>query len=1304
MPLNIPPSFDKDIQGRDTNIFPIVRINTDTTIRISTNSVNHNGYYYKPLLLNIPSIKEKINISTRKYTISNVNLDISNTPYEGGKTFSEIVGENSLINTDVEIRWLSPSSIDDESFQIYNGTVRKYDIASDGKVRILLEDRSQAALDKDLPQTTLFGAGVPDKYQNKKVPLVVGKVDKSPCVLSSPLTTGDDAYSEEQVVIQVDSIPVDLTDGRLYIYDEYYYKIAKYQNYSLFGLHLHYQEGDVYTHQNIDNKIILTLSQYMAGDIQEYKITSFAQDNAHVEIEPKIQTVSGSMWHSDDLILDNGNFIEGTGISTDVSIYNADSFIEGNGILYVDGTIFYIADGSYRQLIQALNLNFTIKPIPSNIISSGNITVDGDNIEFNPIRMSINPTGIVQAEKQFGTYYGADGHNYGTITTYNNGFWIYLLLQPTIWGEFEFQHPTSSDTENFAIQNVLQGETLTQSQSSILNNFTISFSPDGLSGSQVIDLTGYASNGISLNSLNIKYDIMAKDVFKNPFYVNVKGRAMASDGTSPTAPAAIKHILNTELGQNVYTTFSDNYGWGYDFTVDKKISGMKLIQNIASASPYIPRYDPMGSFDLIEIPMGDVYSDHIIKEEDVIDFSFSRSSISDVKTRIIFNYRWDYARGAFDADPIDINILEILPLYDPNYYGFKMPDDGEYDHAESTLEISDHRGKYIRDYATAKAFAEWFLMWSCNSHLQLNIKLPLKWLKLEVGDFVSFDALLGGISPYEIDYYQQLTDDKVNAQKVFKNFLITSTNKTLTGVQISCVQMHDLDPSWVYGCTNVDACNYDPDANIDNGICTFLDACGDCVPAGNTDCNIDCTGVEGGDALVDECGVCEGEGVPAGDCDCFGNVLDECGECGGYGIDDLCSDSLFPCTGGETGLVENQGCAGCQDEDAINDNFNNYEKDVWHERTVPNMPTEAGQYSMIGVDDYFEFIIEFPSFDGLIAYDEDDNKVFEIMTEPPYTNPNDWGTTVQYAITEEHTYDIRFSENIQTFLFRKDESDAIYDCRKLGYATENGCCAYEGSCLPRIDNIHIQSVNNLQSEIRFHNAAEYAVCNPLMIPVVAPSWADLIAMGSEESYDGYYKLEDISLTVKKEFLDGEHWGTIAVFITADNPEHYEILPNQENIIFIASVVPKDPLGNDSTESEITFKLSDFTNVKYFGSDSNDGVQNLFKIKEGVEPEDISQLNIEIYAEIHVADSPTVHDYADIPIHPYYGTVNVGDVNGDGAWNVLDIVALANCVLADGCGEIIHGGASADVNGDGGWNVLDIVALANCVLADSCGDE
>ena len=77
------------------------------------------------------------------------------------------------------------------------------------------------------------------------------------------------------------------------------------------------------------------------------------------------------------------------------------------------------------------------------------------------------------------------------------------------------------------------------------------------------------------------------------------------------------------------------------------------------------------------------------------------------------------------------------------------------------------------------------------------------------------------------------------------------------------------------------------------------------------------------------------------------------------------------------------------------------------------------------------------------------------------------------------------------------------------------------------------------------------------------------------------------------------------------------------------------------------------------------------------------------------------------IFNYKSCSGIGNVNGDtdddgnDVWSVLDIVALANCVLNDNCQDIQFS-CAADVNEDGGWNVLDVVVLANCVLADSCG--
>jgi hypothetical protein len=62
-----------------------------------------------------------------------------------------------------------------------------------------------------------------------------------------------------------------------------------------------------------------------------------------------------------------------------------------------------------------------------------------------------------------------------------------------------------------------------------------------------------------------------------------------------------------------------------------------------------------------------------------------------------------------------------------------------------------------------------------------------------------------------------------------------------------------------------------------------------------------------------------------------------------------------------------------------------------------------------------------------------------------------------------------------------------------------------------------------------------------------------------------------------------------------------------------------------------------------------------------------------------------------------GECGSGDMNADGSNNVLDVVALVNCVLNANCD-----GCTGDMNADGSHNVLDVVALVNCVLNANCG--
>ena len=72
----------------------------------------------------------------------------------------------------------------------------------------------------------------------------------------------------------------------------------------------------------------------------------------------------------------------------------------------------------------------------------------------------------------------------------------------------------------------------------------------------------------------------------------------------------------------------------------------------------------------------------------------------------------------------------------------------------------------------------------------------------------------------------------------------------------------------VLGCTDMGACNYNADATENDGSCTYpednFDCDGDCLV------ETDCAGTCGGDAVVDDCGECEGDNSTCSGYDIFG--------------------------------------------------------------------------------------------------------------------------------------------------------------------------------------------------------------------------------------------------------------------------------------------------------------------------------------------------------------------------------------------------------------------------------------------------
>ena len=144
-------------------------------------------------------------------------------------------------------------------------------------------------------------------------------------------------------------------------------------------------------------------------------------------------------------------------------------------------------------------------------------------------------------------------------------------------------------------------------------------------------------------------------------------------------------------------------------------------------------------------------------------------------------------------------------------------------------------------------------------------------------------------------------------------------------------------PEVAMGCTDEGACNFDPEAEANDGSCAYPgDACddGDALTLNDAyDANCNCTGEpviagctdsmacnynpqanvdDGSCAELDECGVCGGNGIADGACDCEGNGPEVGYDCNGACLNDADGDGV--CDEFET--------AGCLDPMACNYNPN----------------------------------------------------------------------------------------------------------------------------------------------------------------------------------------------------------------------------------------------------------------------------------------------------------------------------------------------------------------------------------------------
>ena len=120
-------SFKNDMLSKNTKIVPVVIIEkllfgsvykytgfSTSNIEIVSNQVDGAGneqqklMYFKPLLMDLPKLKESIDVTNGRYKISSVTLNLSNIEYNGSRV-SDLFTNNLLINENVSIHLKSQS-------------------------------------------------------------------------------------------------------------------------------------------------------------------------------------------------------------------------------------------------------------------------------------------------------------------------------------------------------------------------------------------------------------------------------------------------------------------------------------------------------------------------------------------------------------------------------------------------------------------------------------------------------------------------------------------------------------------------------------------------------------------------------------------------------------------------------------------------------------------------------------------------------------------------------------------------------------------------------------------------------------------------------------------------------------------------------------------------------------------------------------------------------------------------------------------------------------------------------------------
>ena len=335
-----------------------------------------------------------------------------------------------------------------------------------------------------------------------------------------------------------------------------------------------------------------------------------------------------------------------------------------------------------------------------------------------------------------------------------------------------------------------------------------------------------------ISSIALLQYTVFENVFKDDLYADIKGR-LDEEGIYTNQDLLLEqdiridirnlienpadvlyHFVEKELEAVNITNrksweiaSSENKDIKLAFSVKEKIDSKKLITDISKNTRLFPKFNSSGEFSYSSIKNEYGNQDEEIRQDDIISFEFTRTPSENIHTLVNVKYKKDYAEDEYRretgyCDGYDFfgNSENGAEVYKKDGNGNYQWDSNGYNYSFLGLNREDNilefESDFIRDYESAVNLRNYIYLLNCNQHTIVKCTLPLKYIKLEVGDVVKFDKLNNGVKAFGEDY----TKENVrNGQIIYPFFIITSLTKSSNNIKVECMQLHKLKANFSAG-------------------------------------------------------------------------------------------------------------------------------------------------------------------------------------------------------------------------------------------------------------------------------------------------------------------------------------------------------------------------------------------------------------------------------------------------------------------------------------------------------------------------